>query len=61
MPGPSYAGMPGSEVITPPAEQPVVEMTTPIVPKHVGGGWYELSDGSRVQGKDDAVAEQAKL
>lgn len=28
-----------------------------IYPKHVGGGWYELPDGSRVQGKEDA--EQA--
>jgi hypothetical protein len=24
-------------------------------PKHVGGGWYELQDGSKVQGYEDAV------
>lgn len=29
-------------------------------PKHTGGGHYELSDGSKVQGKDKAVeAEEA--
>lgn len=26
-------------------------------PKHVGGGWYELADGSRVQGKAAAGLE----
>lgn len=29
--------------------------------KHVGGGWYELSDGSKVQGKDAAKKAQDKL
>ena len=24
-------------------------------PKHVGGGWYELSSGERVQGKEEAI------
>lgn len=29
-------------------------------PKHTGGGWYELSNGEKVQGKDEAIeAEQA--
>lgn len=23
-------------------------------PKHTGGGWYELSNGDKVQGKDEA-------
>lgn len=23
-------------------------------PKHVGGGWYELSNGEKVQGKEEA-------
>ena len=27
-------------------------------PKHVGGGWYELSNGERVQGKDEAIKEE---
>lgn len=30
-------------------------------PKHTGGGWYELSNGEKVQGKDEALEEQAKL
>ncbi|QNG60386.1 hypothetical protein H4O14_02340 [Bacillus sp. PAMC26568] len=25
-------------------------------PKHTGGGWYELADGSKVQGKEEAIA-----
>lgn len=27
-------------------------------PKHVGGGWYELSNGERVQGKKEALKEE---
>ena len=30
-------------------------------PKHAGGGWYTLSDGQRVQGKDEAAEAQNKL
>jgi len=30
-------------------------------PKHVGGGWYELSDGTRVQGQDAALESEAAL
>jgi len=33
----------------------------PSPPTHVGGGWYELSDGTRVQGKDAAMASEAAL
>ncbi len=29
--------------------------------KHTGGGWYSLSDGSRVKGKANAEAAQAEL
>ncbi len=35
--------------------------TSSDYPQHVGGGWYELSDGSRVKGKDDAAAAQKLL
>jgi hypothetical protein len=30
-------------------------------PKGTGGGWYELSNGERVQGKDAAQAAQDAL
>ncbi len=30
-------------------------------PKHVGGGWYELSNGDKVQGKDEAVEAEQSL
>lgn len=30
-------------------------------PTHVGGGWYELSNGERVQGRDEAEAAEAAL
>lgn len=29
--------------------------------KHVGGGWYLLPNGEKVQGKDEALAELAKI
>ncbi len=62
MPGPNYAGRDyqGPEAVAV-KDEPVVEMTTPRVAKHVGGGWYELSDGTRIQGKDAAATAQAKL
>lgn len=28
---------------------------TAVKPKHVGGGWYELPNGERVQGKENAM------
>ena len=30
-------------------------------PRHVGGGWYELSSGERVQGRDEATQAEAEL
>jgi hypothetical protein len=33
-----------------PAQEPAKET------KHVGGGWYELPDGRRVKGKEEALA-----
>lgn len=33
----------------------------PAYPRHKGGGFYELSDGSTVRGKDAAAEAQAKL
>ncbi len=30
-------------------------------PKHTGGGWYQLSNGERVQGKTDAIAAEKEL
>ncbi len=34
------------------------EVSFPVV---TGGGWYELSDGSRVKGKDSAEDQQKEL
>ena len=31
------------------------EKAVEIEPKHIGGGWYELPDGSRIQGRDAAI------
>lgn len=31
-----------------------VEEVKQDFPKHIGGGWYELSNGERVQGKEEA-------
>lgn len=30
-------------------------------PKHTGGGWFELSNGEKVKGKDEAAAAEADL
>lgn len=30
-------------------------------PKHIGGGWYELSNGEKIQGKDDALQAEKEL
>jgi hypothetical protein len=44
------------EVKEPVREEPVsVDEEVEQYPKHVGGGWYELSNGERVQGKEEAI------
>ncbi|MEK3997905.1 hypothetical protein MHI59_03050 [Bacillus sp. FSL K6-2822] len=30
-------------------------------PKHTGGGWYELSNGEKVQGKEEAMSAEQSL
>jgi hypothetical protein len=30
-------------------------------PKHTGGPWYVLSNGEKIQGKEEAIAAQVKL
>ena len=30
-------------------------------PKHTGGAWYELSNGEKIQGKDEATAAEKEL
>ena len=47
------------EAEEPEAEEPEAE--EPEHPKHTGGGYYELSDGSKVKGKKAAVEAQAAL
>lgn len=34
---------------------------TTSFPKHTGGGWYELSNGEKVKGKDEATAAEEGL
>ena len=48
----------GEEIIETAMVAPEVETATKPaskIPKHVGGGWYELPDGERVQGKENAL------
>jgi len=63
MAGPSYAAMPDKSSKGLPASAPTEEESDApsLYPVHVGGGWYELSDGTRVQGKEEAEAEEAGL
>ena len=37
------------------------DQNLPEWPKHTGGGWYELSNGEKVQGKEEALEAQAQL
>ncbi|HHX61570.1 MAG TPA: hypothetical protein GX707_12800 [Epulopiscium sp.] len=37
-----------------------VEKTYPF-PKHTGGGWYEITNGEKVQGKEKAEELERKL
>lgn len=38
----------------PPVELPANQEPPAQEPKHIGGGWYELPNGERVKGKDEA-------
>lgn len=60
MAGPNYAEMPDQSG-TDPEEPPIEAVESSGRPTHVGGGWYELSDGTRVQGKVAAMAAEAAL
>lgn len=35
----------------------VEPIETAVKPKHIGGGWYELPSGERVQGKENAMKQ----
>lgn len=45
----------------PVATKPSKQTEAREFPKHQGGGWYELSDGSTVRGKEEAEEAEAKL
>lgn len=44
---------------------PLVDESAPVedfaYPLHEGAGWYRLSSGDKVRGKDDAIAAEAAL
>ncbi len=63
MAGPSYASMPEQFVSKDTTLRPNTsgEWDTVLYPNHVGGGWYELSDETRVQGRDEAESAEASL
>lgn len=37
------------------------EATNTGYPKHTGGSWYELSNGEKVQGKDEALIAEKEI
>ena len=43
------------------AEKPAEEPEEESFPKHVGGPWYDCSDGERIKGKKDAEEYEASL
>lgn len=47
----------GAKRVAPPKVERAVKGKTverAVSPKHVGGGWYEMPDGSRVRGREAA-------
>ena len=67
MPGPEYAAMnPERRARMEEAQEEAGVQTAQKTeeaefPKHTGGGWYELSSGEKVQGKEDAEKAESKL
>lgn len=39
----------------------VTTVTEEVYPKHVGGGYYELSNGEKIKGKDAAIVAEKAL
>lgn len=62
---PPVGEVPGVPVATqpsPPVDEPERQPTDEAEwPKHTGGGWYDLSDGTRVKGKARALEAQAAI
>lgn len=54
--GQYYAGLDGWEVTN-----PVVSEKSVDYPVHLGGGFYKLSNGERVRGKQNAIDLEAEL
>lgn len=49
-------GLPEDEKEPQAAHEPEPEPENAPTIRHIGGGWYELADGTRVQGKEAAEA-----
>jgi len=43
------------------ATKPKPETAEKEYPVHTGGGWYELSTGDKIQGKEEAIEAQKEL
>ena len=50
-----------NKVEKPVQPEPVSLPEKEIFPKHTGGGWYELSNGDKVQGKQEAKEAQRNV
>ena len=44
-----------------PVQPEPVSLPKEDFPKHTGGGWYELSNGEKVQGKQEAKEQQKSV
>ena len=44
-----------------PVQHEPVSLPKDEFPKHTGGGWYELSNGEKVQGKQEAKEQQKSV
>ena len=50
-----------NKVEKPVHNEPVSSLPKDEFPKHTGGGWYELSNGDKVQGKQEAKEQQKSV
>lgn len=44
-----------------PVKEKDIETSNKEYPKHTGGGWYELSNKNKIQGKENAIKEEKKI
>lgn len=61
LPGAKSMPKPEDKMIRPAEDKTTLPTEEKSYPLHLGGGWYELSNGERVRGKEDAERAETEL